>query len=162
MKKTKARSGIWFCDYWSRTWWSGSWGNIIDFAETYNHQLVCKPNDGTGGKDVFVVKNQLELEQAVHQLLEAYRSICLSPFYEIEQEYRVIVLAGQCACSQVCHCCGCHSKCFEQLHYLYDFTPSDFHLCPKVQTVYFHIDSDVLHVLEDSMNDVLKSGMKAP
>lgn len=75
----------------------GNWTDIVAFAQKYAFKIVCKPNDGTGGVDVLLVTNLLELEQAVHYLFESTPAICLSPFHPIEQEYRVIWLQDHCA-----------------------------------------------------------------
>jgi len=75
----------------------GNWTDILAFAQKYAFKIVCKPNDGTGGADVFLVTNTLELEQAVHYLFESRQAICLSPFYPVEQEYRIIWLQDHCA-----------------------------------------------------------------
>jgi glutathione synthase/RimK-type ligase-like ATP-grasp enzyme len=73
---------------------AGNWPAIIEFAQRHQYQVVCKPNDGTGGRDVYLATNPLELEQLVHQLFETHRAICLSPYHEVEAEYRVIFLNG--------------------------------------------------------------------
>jgi glutathione synthase/RimK-type ligase-like ATP-grasp enzyme len=74
----------------------GNWAEMIAYARQYDFKVVCKPNDGTGGEDVFRARSQPELEQVVQRLLESHRAICLSPYYEISQEYRVIVLDSRC------------------------------------------------------------------
>jgi glutathione synthase/RimK-type ligase-like ATP-grasp enzyme len=74
----------------------GLWSDMVAFARQHEFKLVCKPNDGTGGEDVFRVRSQPELEQIVQQLFTSHRAICLSPFYNIAQEYRVIILQGRC------------------------------------------------------------------
>jgi glutathione synthase/RimK-type ligase-like ATP-grasp enzyme len=74
----------------------GNWADMLAFAGQYNFKVVCKPNDGTGGEDVFRVSSQPELEEVTQSLFESHRAICLSPFYIIDKEYRVIVLDGQC------------------------------------------------------------------
>ena len=74
----------------------GNWAEILAFAQKYAFHIVCKPNDGTGGADVLLVTNPLELEHAVHYLFESKQAICLSPFYPIEQEYRIIWLQDHC------------------------------------------------------------------
>lgn len=73
----------------------GSWAEMMAFAQQHQFKLVCKPSTGTGGEDVFRVRSQLDLEKLVHQLFQTHRSICLSPFYNIDEEYRLIFLAGQ-------------------------------------------------------------------
>src|SRR5215469_15236386 len=74
----------------------GNWADILAFAQKYDFKIVCKPNDGTGGADVLLVTTPLELEHAVHSLFESKQAICLSPFYPIEQEYRIIWLRDHC------------------------------------------------------------------
>lgn len=74
----------------------GSWAGMLAFAGQQKFKLVCKPNDGTGGEDVFRVTSQPELEEVTQRLFERHRAVCLSPFYIIDREYRVIALDGQC------------------------------------------------------------------
>ena len=73
----------------------GNWEKIGTFFTENNQHIVCKPVDGTGGNDVFLVKTSTQLEQAVHELFSKYRSICLSPFYDIKKEYRAVILDGE-------------------------------------------------------------------
>jgi glutathione synthase/RimK-type ligase-like ATP-grasp enzyme len=70
----------------------GNWDAIQAFAKKTGYPLVVKPNEGTGGQSVSKVDSQLELEQSVTKLFEHQRTISLSPFQEIEQEYRAILL----------------------------------------------------------------------
>src|SRR5262245_22295322 len=74
----------------------GSWDELLASARHQQFNLVCKPNNGTGGEGVFRVRSQVELQKIVQQLFESYRAICLSPFYNIDEEYRLIFLAGSC------------------------------------------------------------------
>jgi glutathione synthase/RimK-type ligase-like ATP-grasp enzyme len=73
---------------------NGSWKGLLSYAEKHKYNVVCKSNTGTGGNEVFKITSQLELETAVHTLFAKYRGICLCPFYDIDTEYRVIVLNG--------------------------------------------------------------------
>lgn len=73
----------------------GNWLSLIKYAETNQYPLICKSNMGTGGNEVFKVTNQVELEHYVHLLFSKHRGICLSPFYDIKNEYRVILLFGE-------------------------------------------------------------------
>ena len=57
-------------------------------------KLVCKPNEGASGKNVFAVTNGGELEAAMSKIFESAESMAVSPYYEIEKEYRLIVLDG--------------------------------------------------------------------
>ena len=71
------------------------WLSIQDFAQKYHFDVVCKPNHGFSGKDVYHTRYLRELEEVVHKLLSIYSEFCISPFYSVEFEYRVIVLNGQ-------------------------------------------------------------------
>jgi glutathione synthase/RimK-type ligase-like ATP-grasp enzyme len=74
----------------------GNWALMHAYAKVHDYSVVIKPNHGTGGADVNHVQNAIELEEAVHELFKSHRAICLSPFLDIEQEYRVIVLDESC------------------------------------------------------------------
>lgn len=69
----------------------GNWPRMLELLKKYG-KLVCKPNEGTGGIDVFQVSSAAELELAVNAVFAHSRSLALSPFYPIEHEYRVILL----------------------------------------------------------------------
>jgi len=71
---------------------NGNWDQIQAFAKKNGFPLVVKPNEGTGGSSVTKVDNGLELEQSVTRLFEKTRAIAISPYVEIEQEYRAIIL----------------------------------------------------------------------
>jgi len=71
----------------------GNWDKINAlFVE--HETLVCKANEGTGGNAVFLVKDKIQLEHAVHTIFKEQRSMAVSPFYDIQKEYRAIVLNG--------------------------------------------------------------------
>jgi len=70
----------------------GNWDAMQAFGKEHDYQLVVKPNEGTGGQDVRKVENPLELEQSVTKLFESERAIALSPYIDIEQEFRAILL----------------------------------------------------------------------
>ncbi len=72
----------------------GNWSELIKKLNDYG-ELVCKTNEGSGGKLVFHVKNQFELEKAVHTIFRNSRSMSVCPYYNIKNEYRVIVLDGE-------------------------------------------------------------------
>lgn len=54
--------------------------------------LVVKPNEGTSGELVFRVTTTAQLEQAVACILAAHPSLAISPYVEIEDEVRVVLL----------------------------------------------------------------------
>jgi len=69
-------------------------GNWIKLYELLNRhgKLVCKANEGTGGNGVYLVSNQFELENAAHKIFSRSRAMAVCPFYEIESEFRVVIL----------------------------------------------------------------------
>jgi len=77
----------------------GYWEDVMRYVEAQrqgdDYNLVCKPNRGTGGNDVYRIKNQLDLEGTIIKMSAKYRDFCLCPFYPITHEYRVIILNGK-------------------------------------------------------------------
>lgn len=70
---------------------SGNWSRLIELLERFR-TLVCKPNEGTGGNSVYLVRNQFELEEAAHTIFQSSRTMAVCPYYEFDEEYRVVVL----------------------------------------------------------------------
>ena len=58
-------------------------------------KIVCKPNEGASGTNVFAVSTGAELEAAADKIWKTAQSMALSPYYDIEKEFRVIVLNGE-------------------------------------------------------------------
>ncbi len=73
---------------------NGNWKQMTAMLEKYG-DIVCKDNEGTGGYLVFHVKTQHELEEAAQQIFAQADSMAIAPYYEIEKEYRVILLDGE-------------------------------------------------------------------
>jgi len=73
---------------------SDCWAEMAGLLEKHG-ALVCKKNDGTGGQGVYKAHDMLELETAVDNLFKTNRSIVILPYYEIDAEYRAIVLDGE-------------------------------------------------------------------
>jgi len=71
----------------------GNWQKMLKLLKKYK-KVVCKPNEGSGGENVIIATNEQELEQAVSTVFATSRGLALCPFYEIEHEYRAIVLDG--------------------------------------------------------------------
>jgi len=71
--------------------YEGNWATMLDYFQTHGRDVVCKPNDGTGGRDVSRAQSAPELETAVHRVFAKTRAVCLSPFLPISAEYRVYV-----------------------------------------------------------------------
>ncbi|QOZ37237.1 RimK family alpha-L-glutamate ligase [Bradyrhizobium sp. CCBAU 53421] len=60
--------------------------------DTHPRGLVVKPNEGTSGELVFRVTTRAQLEAAVARILAAHPSLAISPYAEIKDEVRFIVL----------------------------------------------------------------------
>ncbi|GKQ51362.1 RimK family alpha-L-glutamate ligase [Bradyrhizobium sp. Ce-3] len=60
--------------------------------DQHPHGLVVKPNEGTSGELVFRVTTPAQLESAVARVLAAHPSLAISPFVEIKDEVRVVLL----------------------------------------------------------------------
>lgn len=72
---------------------SGNWSRLINLLSTHG-SLICKTNEGSGGNNVYKVTNQFELEEATHKIFKTSRTMAVSPYEDIENEYRVVVLNG--------------------------------------------------------------------
>ena len=70
-----------------------NWIVMLKYLEEYK-KIVCKPNEGTSGNNVISVSNEKELEQAVDKIFIKSRSLAICPYYDIKNEYRVIILNG--------------------------------------------------------------------
>jgi glutathione synthase/RimK-type ligase-like ATP-grasp enzyme len=71
----------------------GNWARLVGLLEKHG-RLVCKRNSGSGGTGVYIVSNQTELERTVADIFRNSRSMAVSPFYDIANEFRVIMLGG--------------------------------------------------------------------
>ena len=66
--------------------------DILNYFEKNNQTLIVKGNLGTCGKNVYLVRSEEELFKTMDKLLIEQSSISLCPYYDILNEYRVIVL----------------------------------------------------------------------
>ena len=71
---------------------SGSREAMQRLLEQYPQGLVVKPNEGTSGESVFLIATKQGLELAVERIFAAYPSLAISPYVEIEDEVRVVLL----------------------------------------------------------------------
>ncbi|QIG95712.1 MULTISPECIES: ATP-grasp domain-containing protein [unclassified Bradyrhizobium] len=60
--------------------------------EEHPRGLVVKPNEGTSGELVFRVTTRGQLETAIARILAAHPSLAISPYVEIKDEVRVVLL----------------------------------------------------------------------
>ena len=65
---------------------------IINYFKDHNQKIIVKGNTGNAGKEVFKVTDLKKLFDVIDSLFLKEYSISLSPFYNILNEYRVIVL----------------------------------------------------------------------
>lgn len=68
---------------------------IIDYFNNHNKKIIIKGNTGNAGKEVFKVEKEDEIFPIIDKLFLKEYSISLSPYYIIENEYRVIVLNNE-------------------------------------------------------------------
>ena len=86
------------CNPLRRPGWSGengAWARAANFFEKHNRKVVIKPNQGTMGQDVYLCETMPQLETAAHAIFQNHSDAALSPYREIENEYRVFYLNGR-------------------------------------------------------------------
>ena len=73
--------------------------NNMEYLESlfykYNKDVVLKINDGSCGTEVIHLKALDDLKSKFECLTKKYYSLSICPFYNIENEYRAIVLNGK-------------------------------------------------------------------
>ena len=69
-----------------------SWEAMIALLRENTDGIVIKPNEGTSGDLVFKVLTEPDLELAAHKIFSSGQSLAISPFLEIENEVRVVLL----------------------------------------------------------------------
>lgn len=65
---------------------------VLEYFNFHNREIVIKGNIGTCGKEVYKVNNEKDLFDKIDYLFQSQFSISLCPYYDIVNEYRVIVL----------------------------------------------------------------------
>lgn len=68
---------------------------VIDYAAKYNFNMVAKSNTSTCGNQMYHTLDKEALLIAADQLLKTNYSISICPYYDIVNEYRVVVLNGE-------------------------------------------------------------------
>jgi glutathione synthase/RimK-type ligase-like ATP-grasp enzyme len=71
---------------------SRSWQAMLRLLRENPAGIVVKPNEGTSGEQVYKVSSEPDLELAVHKIFSSHLSLAISPFVDIEDEVRVVVL----------------------------------------------------------------------
>jgi len=73
---------------------TGNWERLSALLKQHG-RLVLKRNSGSGGTGVYLVQNQGELEAVSGDIFRGGRYMAVCPYYEIENEFRLIILNGQ-------------------------------------------------------------------
>ncbi len=71
-----------------------SLNEVAYYFKKYNKDIVLKPNNGNEGNDVYHITNQKDLNIYLKKLFNKNFSISLCPYYNIESEYRIVILDG--------------------------------------------------------------------
>jgi glutathione synthase/RimK-type ligase-like ATP-grasp enzyme len=69
-----------------------SWQAMTTLLRENPEGIVVKPNEGTSGESVFKVSTESELELAAHRIFAASLGLAISPYVNIEDEIRVVLL----------------------------------------------------------------------
>ncbi|WP_316355575.1 ATP-grasp domain-containing protein [Candidatus Neptunichlamydia sp. REUL1] len=70
----------------------GVFKGMFTLFDEWGKNVVVKPNDGTGGNQVFHVEKARDLEKAALDIFKTKSMLCISPFHKINYEYRVVYL----------------------------------------------------------------------
>ena len=66
--------------------------DVLNYFHKNNDLLIIKGNIGTCGREVYRVDNENRLFKVINRLFRSQYSISLCPYYNISNEYRLIVL----------------------------------------------------------------------
>jgi glutathione synthase/RimK-type ligase-like ATP-grasp enzyme len=71
---------------------AGTWEAMLDLLQQHPGGIVVKPNEGTNGNLVFKVLGRPGLERAVSEIFSLNLNLAISPYLEIKNEVRVILV----------------------------------------------------------------------
>jgi glutathione synthase/RimK-type ligase-like ATP-grasp enzyme len=71
---------------------AGTWEAMFGHLAQNPDGIVVKPNEGTSGNLVFKVRNRPALERAVSEIFSLNLNLAISPYLEIKNEVRVILV----------------------------------------------------------------------
>ena len=69
-----------------------SWETMLALLRENPNGVVVKPNEGTSGDSVFRVSTEPDLELAVQRIFSSSLGLAVSPYLDIENEVRVILI----------------------------------------------------------------------
>ncbi len=67
---------------------------VFDYFDKHK-KIILKSNTGTCGRGVYKIENKNEINDVLDKLFKNNFSISMCPFYDIDSEYRAIVLDGE-------------------------------------------------------------------
>jgi glutathione synthase/RimK-type ligase-like ATP-grasp enzyme len=67
---------------------------MLELMRKHRDGVVLKPNEGTSGRSVWRARSEAELDHAVSEIFSSHLSLAISPYLEIAEEVRVILLDG--------------------------------------------------------------------
>src|SRR3546814_6045510 len=59
-----------------------------------SRDVVCKPNDGKRGQNVFRVQSPSDLQTVTYRIFAESKALAIAPFFQYDNEYRCVVLRG--------------------------------------------------------------------
>jgi glutathione synthase/RimK-type ligase-like ATP-grasp enzyme len=74
----------------------GTWRQMLEAFERWQHDVVVKENAGTGGRDVTRCQSIVELETAIYRLFAQTTAIAVCPYHELTSEKRFVMLRDRC------------------------------------------------------------------
>lgn len=73
---------------------NGNWAEMTALLEKFR-RVVVKNNYGTGGANIYIAQTRPELEKAVSDVFRVSRGLSISPYLDIDDEYRTIWCVGE-------------------------------------------------------------------
>ena len=73
----------------------GSMIALLEYCRQFDYQVVVKPLKGTGGNSVFKATSPRDIECAIFEVWKKDYGAVVSPFLDIKDEIRVVVLLGK-------------------------------------------------------------------
>ena len=75
---------------------NGAWNHALGLFKAFGGKVVVKPNQGTKGQDVYYCDSIPTFEAAAQTIFLTYPDAAVSPYQDIETEYRVFYIDGKC------------------------------------------------------------------
>ena len=74
----------------------GVFTEVFNYFDEHDGKIVVKAKDGSQGRDIFLCADMKRLERKIFEILEMKNDVCLSPFYDVKNEYRTFCLETEC------------------------------------------------------------------